>query len=270
MAFWSKFVKEKLSVEEAISMLESDANERQRARLIKGGIQERYVLGVNKPAILRLAKKVGHDQNLANALWLTEFHEARLCAILIADPELIDHLTLLSWINDLWSWGITDHLARYLFPAVWSEALLSYCLGSQALYVKRLGFAAIACRVQLDAELSDEFIEPLYEFIRAGAQDERHHVRKAVVWALVEIGKSSESRRQAAYLVAAGLTEDTVEAIDKSAKNNAAEKWVGRRAIKALEQLISVPDRRRLISAKSKTGQRELKQNLLIAGANDD
>ena len=240
------------SVERVISQLTAAATSKQRARLQKGGIADKHILGVNKPEILKLARALGSDQTLAEALWHSSYHEARLTAILIADPASISNRTLISWANDLWSWGITDHFARYLVPRLDYRELLTYCFGSELLYVKRLGFAGIACLVQKKPELADDEIAFFLDSISQAAVDDRHHVRKAVVWALVEIGKSSDARRESAVLIAADLASDA------TGRPNGG--WVGRNALKELEKLVSVKERRRLITRSSKTAQKNIKR----------
>jgi len=241
--------RDKYSVKDVVLLLTAEAVETQRVRLIKRGIPDKKIIGVRKPAILRLAKKIGTDQLLANALWQTDYHEARLTAILIADPANITFSVLVFWIDGLWSWGITDHFARHLLASLPDDVrkkVLSYCLKSGALYSSRLAFAGIACIVQRTSEFSDGVIDSYYECIRWSATDERRHVRKAVVWALVEIAKSSNANRETASLLAEEL-----------ANGCPSEKWLSRNAMREIELLVSVPERRRLISMKSKTGKKQ-------------
>ena len=96
-------------------------------------------------------------------------------------------------------------------------------------------------------ELSEEQIETYFDCLHRGATDQRHHVRKAVVWALIEIGKVNENLQDAAIVCAAELIEQ--------GGNHA---WVGRNALKELELLVKVPERRRLLSRKAKTAASKL------------
>lgn len=229
--------------DEVVSFLKDRGNAKQADRVIKRGIPAGHVLGVSKGVIQNTAKTLGTNQSIAEALWCSEFHEARLVAILIADPTTISEKTLTTWASELWSWDITDHLARYLIPYLPDASpLLRFCEASNDVYPQRLVYAAIACIVMKQDELSEDQIETYFECLHRGAADQRHHVRKAVVWALIEIGKVNESLQDAAIVCAAELIEQ--------GGNHA---WVGRNALKELELLIKVPERRRLLSSKAKT-----------------
>jgi 3-methyladenine DNA glycosylase AlkD len=211
----------------------------------KRGIPQAGILGTPKGFVTSAAKAIGKNQTLAEALWKTECHEARLVAILIADPAGIEIATAKRWSNELWSWDITDHMARYLLPYLPYQAkLITYCQGKNATFTRRLAFAGIACCVRVSGGSKDSISE-YGDSIRAGANDDRHHVRKAVVWALVEIGKANDHCQEQAILLAADLME--------LGRNEA---WVGRNAMKELQLLVSVPERKRLLSQKAKTASK--------------
>lgn len=219
---------------------------RQAERVAARGVPESNIFGTPKPAIQKVAKALGKNQTLAESLWNADIHEARLVAILIADPGKISYLVLKQWVNELWSWDIADHLARYLLPFVARpERLIAHCAKADSTYTKRLAFAGIACSIQKSKGLSEDQFDDYSQHIWVGSSDNRPHVRKAVAWALIEIGKASDSWQETAIVFAAELVEQG---------GNSA--WVGRNALKELELLVSVPERRRLLSQRSKTGRK--------------
>ena len=114
------------------------------------------------------------------------------------------------------------------------------------LYTKRAGLALIANYCMRAETFSDEATASIVSVIRQSALDDRDHVRQASCWALREFGKSNTDSREQACILA-------LELIDS---DHAEMAWVGRCAYRELEDLIKVPERRRLISRKSKTGRK--------------
>lgn len=238
------------SVEQQVDLilarLRSAGTETQKMRATKRGVPEEQVLGVSKSLVQREAKQLGANQQLAAALWQSGYHEARLLAILVAEPKNMSQSLCQDWINELWSWDIVDSFARYLLLARSDRfTVIASCVTSESLYRKRLGFAVIACCVMKDPEFAAENSESFFEMIRRAADDQRHHVRKAVVWALVEMGKVSSALQEEALIVANELIEESGNAV-----------WLGRNARKELELLTEVKERRRLVTAKSKTARK--------------
>lgn len=232
--------------ETVLKHLQENGDAKQAERVRARGIPESSIFGTPKSIVQKTARTLGRNQELAESLWASNIHEARLVAILTAEPDKISLPVLKQWANDLWSWDIADHLARYLLPYIPKpELLIAYCATIDSTYTKRLAFAGIACSIQKNKRLSEEQFDFYRNHIQLGASDNRPHVRKAVVWALVEIGKINDSWQESAIVFAAELIEQ---------RGN--EAWVGRNAMKDLQLLVSVPERRRLISQKSKTGRK--------------
>lgn len=233
---------------DVVRYLRSSGTLKQAERVRTRDIDPEHILGVPKKIVHASAKSLGRRHQLAIDLWNTEYHEARLIAILVEDPGTMDIAQAKDWINSIWSWDLCDHFARYLLPYIRDfNTLIGYCAVQHELYVKRTAFAGIACSLIHSDHVDDETVEEYLQCITEAAADNRHHVRKAVVWALVEIGKCNFERRELAIIQAAELMEG-----DK------AEQWVGRGALKELESLVKVSARSRLISSKSKTGSKSI------------
>lgn len=225
--------------------LRQNSHAKQSARVAKRGVPGAKILGSPKPIVKQVASALGKNQPLAESLWSMEIHEIRLLAIWIAEPAKMMEPIARNWINELWSWDMADHLARYLLPdLVYRHQLIHDCAREESLYAKRLAFSGIACSIQRHGLTADLFENYCHQ-IELGSSDKRNHVRKAVVWALVEVGKVNDLWQEQAILFASELEERG---------GNVA--WVGRHARKELEELVSVPERKRLLSRKSKTGRK--------------
>ena len=232
-------------VESVVRYLRANGLVKQVDRVVNRGVPRACVLGTPKGFVMKAGKAIGTNQRLAEALWSSEIHEARLTAVLVADPDNNSTKTIQQWAGSLWSWDLADHLARYLLPHLDSAAaLIDDCAADNRLYTRRLAFAGIACVVARQAQLSSQDLAHYLGLISQVVDDDRHHVRKAVVWSLVEIGKVDDACQHAAIEFA-----QQYEAEGRNAK------WISRNAIKALALLVSVPERRRLLSQRSKTGK---------------
>lgn len=228
-----------------LARLKAEATDRQRERLLKRGVPPEFALGVSKAVLNLELNKLGKDHKLAVSLWRSGYHEMRLLAIRIARADQITATECYHWIETFWSWDITDSFARYLL-ADHPERLeiIDHCCASNELYVRRSGFAGIACVAQKHPGLLADHAEHFFQLIKSAADDKRQHVRKAVVWAIVEIGKSSHGLQEEALILANEMMEE---------EGNSA--WIGRNSKRELELLTSVEARRRLISSNSKTAK---------------
>jgi len=183
-------------------------------------------LGVSVPDMRNLAKELGRDHKLALGLWRTGIAEARIVAGMVADPARLTEEQMEEWVKDIDSWDVCDQVCMNLFEKSqlapkkimdWSER--------EEEFVKRAAFSLIACLAWHDKKASDEeFIELLPVVIRAAA-DERNYVKKAVNWALRNIGKRSFNLNAAAI--------DTARKIQQLDSKSAH--WIATDAIRELE-----------------------------------
>ena len=148
------------------------------------------ILGVPKPKLRELAKKIGKNHELALKLWDSNIHEARILASMIAEPEKVDEDLMERWVRDFDNWDLCDQCVMNLFwrtkfaykkAIEWSQR--------EEEFVKRAGFALMAKLAISDKKASDEKFEKFFPYILEGAKDERNYVKKAVSWALRQIGK---------------------------------------------------------------------------------
>lgn len=155
--------------------------------------------GVSLPKIRELAKIVGRDQSLAEQLWATEIHEARLLASLVGDPKIISANTMDGWIRDFESWDVCDACTSNLFdrtPFAWQK--LGQWAAGEGEFVRRAAFATLAALAAHNKKAPDsQFLDTL-PLIERYAFDDRHFVKKAVSWALRSMGKRNAGLREAA------------------------------------------------------------------------
>ena len=183
-------------------------------------------LGVSVPDMRKLARELGKDHNLALGLWKTGIPEARILAAMVDEPEKLTEEQMEDWVKDINSWDICDQVCMNFFektPLAWKK-IIDWSERKEE-FVKRTAYSLLACLAWHDKEAEDQrFIEYL-PVIKIGATDERNMVKKAVNWALRNIGKRSPVLNRAAISTA----EEILRLDYKSAR------WIASDAIKELE-----------------------------------
>ena len=189
------------------------------------GIDTGRAVGVTVTELRRFARDLGHDHELAAALWESGVHEARLLASLVDEPAMVSEAQMEAWVADLDSWDVCDGVCGNLFdrtPFALDKAV--EWSSREPEFQKRAAFALMASAAVHRKDLPDAAFASLLPVIRAQAIDERNYVKKAVSWALRQIGKRSSGLNPRAV-----RTAEQIERIDSR-----AARWVARDALREL------------------------------------
>lgn len=183
-----------MEADQVIADLKQRADEQTRAGMARFGISTVHALGVSIPILRKMAKAIGRDHALALTLWASGIHEARILASMIADPRLISPQEMDEWVNDFVSWDICDQVCGNLFDktAYAYQKAVEWCQQEQE-FTKRAGFVMMAELAVHDKKASDEAFVHFFPLIQRYADDERNFVKKAVNWALRQIGKRNKT-----------------------------------------------------------------------------
>lgn len=235
------------SVEEILDYLNSISNAKYKKNVIKMGIPEQCSLGVSTADIRRIAKSIEHSNDLFMKLWNTKIHEARLLGILIIDIKSFKQSLIFSLMKDVISWDLCDHLCKNLIIRLPNYSKYIYQWQNEdKLYFKRAAYCLIASSVIHDKNISTEELEQYLEIIEINSNESRIHVKKSITWALKEIGKKDYIFHERAINTAYNLCESPEK----------HKQWIGKNALKELEKLTSIKERKRLISKDSKMGKK--------------
>ena len=205
------------------------------------GIRPARAFGVSMGTMAPLAKRLGKDHALALALWDTGWNEARMLAALVDDPGRVTRRQMNAWVHDFDNWAVCDTACFHLFdrtPFAW-EKVHSWS-ASEREYVRRAAFALIASLAAHDREAGDGSFEAFLPLIERAAEDKRNFVRKAVSWALRQVGKHNSSLHARALTLAERL----------SRSEDSSERWVGRDACRELRS----PAVKRRLAARAARG----------------
>lgn len=192
-----------MTAEEIVVRLKSQANPKNVEGMARFGISSKNILGISIPYLRKLAKGVGKNHTLAQELWECGIHEARILAGFIDDPKEVTQKQMDAWVSDFDSWDVCDQVCSSLFDKTpfafekahkWAE--------DKREFVRRAGFAMMACLAVHDKKAEDEKFIQFFPPIKKYATDERNFVKKAVNWALRQIGKRNGNLLKQARILA--------------------------------------------------------------------
>ena len=214
------------TLDEVLNKLNEKAKSDQLEGMARFGIVGDQRMGVSVPDMRKIAKEVGKDHQLALELWDTGIPEAMIVAGMVAEPDKLTEEQMEDWVVDINSWDICDQVCMNLFEkSPYAEQKIFEWSAREEEFVKRTAYALIACLAWHDKDASDQAFTKYFPVIKNGSTDDRNFVKKAVNWALRNIGKRNIELNQAAIQVAR-----EIQAVDsKSAR------WIASNAIRELE-----------------------------------
>lgn len=193
---------------EVIKFLKENGSPRNILGMARFGIKPKTkVYGVSVTTLRQLAKTIGKDTQLARQLYQSKIHECRLLASIIADAREINGKEMDDWAKDFDSWDICDLTCMNVFR--YHPLALKKCLvwsKEKSEYYKRASFALMAALASdKKNKISNEEFEKFFPLLVKNANDERNYVKKAVNWALRQIGKRNEALRKESMKIAEAI-----------------------------------------------------------------
>jgi 3-methyladenine DNA glycosylase AlkD len=214
-----------MQYEEIIERLQSLSNPEAVTGMARFGITPQNTYGVSIPNLRKLAKEVGKDHLLAQRLWARDSRETRILASMIDDPKMVTEEQMESWVKDFDYWEICDQCCANLFEK--TGFAYQKCVewsSREEEFVKRAGFVLMARLAVSDKKANDDQFEAFFPLIKREATDNRNFVKKAVNWALRQIGKRNLNLNRKAI--------ETAQEIQKMDAKSA--KWIASDAIREL------------------------------------
>ena len=189
------------------------------------GINVDTAYGTSVYAVREIAKKYRHNHQMALDLWKTNIHEARMMACFVGEPDKLTEAQMESMVRDFNSWDICDQCCSNLFDKsefAWKKAV--EWTRRKREFEKRAGFVMMAALSVHDKKADDKRFLEFLPIIKEHATDERNFVKKAVNWALRQIGKRSKFLNKAAI-----KTGEEIKKIDSK-----AARWIANDALREL------------------------------------
>lgn len=213
-------------VESVIAALKKLSSKHTRDGMARYGLPSDKAFGVGVGQMQQLAKRLGRNHELAEALWQTGWYEARMMAAFLDEPERVTAAQMDRWCRVFDNWGIVDTVCFKLFD-VTPHAIrkAEQWSGRKEEFQKRAGFVLMACVGVHNKQAGDEQFRKWLPLIETGANDERNFVKKGVSWALRVIGRRSLELNAAAIELAQRL----------STSSQASARWIGKDALRELK-----------------------------------
>lgn len=215
-----------MDYEEIIKKLEALKNPRDVEGMARFGIRPKTkVLGIPIPVTRKMAKQIGKNHELALKLFDSRIHEARILAGFIEEPEKITEKQFEKWVKGFDSWDVVDQVcSSCLDKTAFAVKKIFELAKRDEEFVKRTAFTLICCLTVHDKEMPDKDFIKFFPIIKKAATDERNFVKKAVNWALRQIGKRNKSLNKKAINLA-----KEIQKID-----NKGARWIANDAIREL------------------------------------
>lgn len=219
-----------------INKLESLSNPGVIAGMARYGITPENTYGVSIPNLRKIAKEIGISNKLAQQLWNTNIRETKILASMIDDPKMVTEEQIEGWVKEFNYWEICDQCCMNLFEKTnfaykkaieWSSR--------EKEFVKRAGFVLMARLAVSDKKADDKRFEKFFPIIKREATDDRNYVKKAVNWALRQIGKRNLNLNGKAIKIAKEIQK----------MDSKIAKWI---ASDALRELTSDTVQKKLLS----------------------
>ena len=217
----------KITKEVVLEKLRLHGNSAALPQLICFGINPATALCVRIPILRKFAHEIGKNHDLAQQLWQTNIHEARILAGMIDDYTLVTEQQMEFWVCDFNSWDVCDQVCSNLFDKTKFayQKAHEWTLRDEE-FVKRAGFVLMACLAVHDKHAHDQKFVTFFPLIKKESVDERNFVKKAVNWALRQIGKRNLVLNQAAINLA-----DEIKIIDHK-----TARWIANDALRELQK----------------------------------
>lgn len=222
-----------MEYQEVIKKLNSFENPKNVEGMARFGIRPKTkVLGVPIPELRKLAKIIKKDHKLALKLWDSKIHEARILAGFIADSKKATEKQIEKWVKGFDSWDVCDQVcSSFLDKTNFVYKKIFEFSKRKEEFVKRTAFTLMACLAVHDKKLKDKDFLIFFPLIKRESIDERNFVKKAVNWALRQIGKRNLNLNKKAIELAKEIRQMGEKINSKSAR------WIANNATSELENL---------------------------------
>lgn len=217
-----------MNKDEIIKELKKNANPKNVLGMKRFGIQGKYMLGISVTFLRKFVKNIPKNHKLALELWKTGIHEARMLSSMIDLEDKVTVKQMDDWTKSFDSWDICDGVCMNLFckTKFVDQKIYEYAKNNKE-FIRRTAFTLIACLAFKLKNLKDKDLIKYFDLIEKYSNDERNFVKKAVNWALRQIGKRNKNLNKKAI----GLAKKIRKQNTKSAR------WIANNALSELEKV---------------------------------
>jgi 3-methyladenine DNA glycosylase AlkD len=215
-----------MNIKEILKELKSFGKIKNIEGMRRFGISFDTAYGVPIPVLRNFAKKFKNEHKLAHKLWDSNVHEGKLLAAFIENPKDVTEVQMDRWVNDFYSWDICDQVCSNVFdktPYAYEKAIEWSEMDKE--FVRRAGFVMMAVLAVHDKKAVNKKFIQFFPLIESNSNDERNFVKKAVNWALRQIGKRNLQLNRKAISLAKKIKK----------QNSKSARWIASDALRELE-----------------------------------
>jgi len=217
----------KYSLSNVVTELKSKTNPDNLEGMARYGISTHDRLGNSIPFLRKLAKEIGKNHKLALELWEKGIDETRILASMIGEENKLTEGQAEKWVADFNSWDVCDQVCMNLFRKLpFAEKKIKEWSKREEEFIRRAAFTLIACTAVHNKKMPDDEFIKIFSIIKQGSVDKRNYVKKAVSWALRNIGKKNKNLNKAVTK----FSKELGQAESKSAK------WIARDTLKDIQR----------------------------------
>jgi 3-methyladenine DNA glycosylase AlkD len=211
---------------EIMAWMEGKRSEKDRAGMARFGINTERAYGISVADLRKLASSIPKNHELAMELWDSGIHEARILSSMVDEADKVSQEQMEKQALAFDSWDLCDQVCMNLFcETPFARKKAQEWSKRREEYVKRAGFAIMACLATKDSGVMDLAFVNFLDAVKRESGDERNYVRKAINWALRQIGKRNAKLNRMAIKAAKGI-------LKMDSKNS---KWIAKDALRELE-----------------------------------
>ncbi len=209
-----------MQYKDILRKLEALSNPKAVEGMARFGINPENTYGVSIPNLRKIAREIKVDHALAQQLWASGIHEARILASMVDDPKIVTEEQIERWVSEFDSWDVCDQCCMNLLEKTeFAYQKATEWSSNDKEFAKRTGFVLMARLAVSDKKADDKRFEPFFPLVKREAGDNRNFVKKAVNWALRQIGKRNLNLNRRAI-----ETAEEIQSMDsRSAKRIASD-----------------------------------------------
>lgn len=216
-----------MTIDNILEYFEENKSKKNIEGMKRFGITSTKVYGISKPLMKELAKDIKKDHELALKLWSTGIHDARVLCAFIEDPKKMTNEQIDTWVYDCDNWEVTDQISMKLIAKTkFARDKIFELSEAKEEFVIRAAFATMAGVALKSFKADDDFYSDFFPLIKKSSTNEQHYVKKAVNWALRQIGKRNLNLKQKAIVLAGEILS--------CYPNSKSAKWIANDALREL------------------------------------
>ncbi|MCC6801538.1 MAG: DNA alkylation repair protein [Anaerolineae bacterium] len=195
---------------DVLQELEALGTEQNRKIYARHGVGEN-MYGVSYANLGMLRKRLRTNHELALELWKTGNHDARILALMIADPQQIDSATLDSWVHDLDNYVIVDAFSSFIGSSPLARQKAEQWIESDDEWTGDAGWSLIGQLALKDSSLPNTYFEPYLARIERDLHTSKNRVRHAMNGAVIAIGVRNDGLEAEAVAAAKRIGKVVVD-----------------------------------------------------------